>query len=344
LRKKSRLSLFTVMVLILSLMLSGCAHEAMAPKGATITVTDQLGRTVTVPKDVTKITGTHHFAAHIAFALGQQDKLVDQAIYGNLGKAIGSVDPVYAAKPYLSEGMGLNMEELIALQPQVAFVYASSDASMIDQFESAGIKVVAVNGETFEEAFEAVRLIAKVLNCPDRGEEYLAYCQNILELVNQRVGNVPEDEKPRIMFAGPKSVYTVASGDMLTTKLIELAGAVSVSKDIKGYWTEVSPEQVATWNPEVIVLGSSLDTYGDQQVYKNPHFQTVKAVQEKKVYSMPSNIGWWDFPAPNCVLGVLWLSKTFYPEKFADIDMLEKANEFYTKCYGHSFTEMGGKL
>jgi iron complex transport system substrate-binding protein len=276
--------------------------------------------------------------------LGQQEKLVDQAVYGKLGKALAVVDASFASKPLLSEAHGFNYEQLIALHPQVVFLYASSDKSQIDPLESAGIRVVAVKGETIEESFEAIKLIAKVMNCEEKGTAYIAECQRLLKLVSDRIGDVQQKDKPRVMFAGPKSVYTVASGEMLDTTLLELGGAVSVSKDVKGYWTEVSPEQVATWNPDIIILGSSLDTYGEDKIYKNAHFQTVKAIKDKKVYSMPANIGWWDFPAPNCVLGVVWMAKTFYPDKFTDIDLTKMADDFYTKFFGHSFTKMGGKL
>lgn len=127
---------------------------------------------------------------------------------------------------------------------------------------------MAVSRETIEESFEAVKLVSKVLSSEEKGDEYIAECQRLLKLVEDRVGNVPEEEKPRVMFAGPKSVYTVASGEMLDTVLMELAGATSVSKDVKGYWTEVSPEQVATWNPDIMILGSSMDNYGEDQIYK----------------------------------------------------------------------------
>ncbi len=342
--KKSYLSLFLILTLVLSLVVSGCAQQASVPQETTITVTDQLGREVTVPKDITKVTGTHLFGPGVVYALGEGDKLVDHTIMGKLGEALDKVDPVYAKKPETSHGHDYNIESAIALKPQVVFVYASSDKDLIEQFENVGIKAVAVKGETIEESYEAIRLIAKVMGCEDRGEAYINECQKMLQIVDKRVGDVPDEQKPRVMFAGPKSVYTVSTGEMLDTALIEMAGAVSVSKDLKGYWTEVSPEQVATWNPDVIVLGSSLDTYGDDKVYSNPHFKTVKAIQDKKVYSMPSNIGWWDFPAPNCVLGVVWMAKTFYPEKFTDVDMTKLADDFYKKCYGHTFTEMGGKL
>lgn len=345
--KKTILSLTVILTLVMSLAMGGCgAKETSAPvkEETTITVTDQLGRTVTVPKNIERVTGTHLFGPGVVYALGEGAKLVDHSMQGKLAEALDKVDPDFAAKPEVIKGQDYNMESIIALNPQVAFVYVPKDQDLIEQFENAGIKVVAVKGETMEESFDGIRLIAKVLDCEKKGEAYIKECQRLMKLVDDRIGDIPEDQRVRVMFAGPKSVYTVASGEMLDTALMEMAGAVSVSKEITGYWTEVSPEQVSTWNPDIIVLGSSFDTYGPNEIYNNSHFQSVKAIQNKQVYSMPSNIGWWDFPAPNCVLGVVWMAKTFYPDKFEDIDMTKMADDFYQMCYGHTFTEMGGQL
>jgi iron complex transport system substrate-binding protein len=62
------------------------------------------------------------------------------------------------------------------------------------------------------------------------------------------------------------------------------------------------------------------------------------------VYQFPANIGWWDYPAPHCVLGVVWSAKTLYPALFSDIDMMALANQFYTTHMGYSFEQMGGML
>ena len=44
------------------------------------------------------------------------------------------------------------------------------------------------------------------------------------------------------------------------------AGAENVASGLKGFWCDVSPEQVALWNPDVIFLGSSKDTYDVDKV------------------------------------------------------------------------------
>jgi iron complex transport system substrate-binding protein len=333
-------------VCIVLLMTSGACGNRTSQGNEVITVTDQIGRTVTVPRHMTRISALHHFGGKIVYALGQRERLVEQSLYGKEAKALAAVDPEFAAMPKTQDQTGhtINYESLIALRPQCAFVYASFSQSEMNQLEDAGIKVIAVRGETIEESFEAIRLIAKALNCEKKGEEYIGDCQHLLSLVQDRIRNISAEKRLRVAFAGPKSVYTIATGEMLQNQMLERAGAINVGSSLKGFWSDVSPEQLAAWNPDVIFIGSSLATYGAQEVLSNSQFKAVKAVQKQKVYVFPSNIGWWDYPAPQCVLGVLWTAKILYPEMFTDVDVLKIADEHYAKYVGHTFTSMGGKL
>jgi len=333
---------FLILVGLLILVVSGCDFLS-EEKAQTLTITDQLGRKVEIPRHPKKIAALHHFGGKIVYALNMQHLLVDRSIYGLEAKALEKIDPAFAALPDMLQGHSFNVEGIVSLNPELIFAYASMDTSEISQFENAGIPVVAVKGETLEESYEAVRLICDVLDCKDRGETYIRACQDLVDLVQNRLkGRV---ERPvRVMFAGPRSVYSVATGNMLQTKILELSGAVNVASSLKGFWADVSPEQIAQWNPEVIFLGSYLDVYGKDAILGNPQFQTITAIKEKKIVSFPSNIGWWDYPAPHCVLGVVWSAKTLYPDLFSDIDMAATANAFYKQFTGHSFEELGGRL
>ena len=326
------------------LILSACGKPKPQEGGGTISVIDQLGRTVVVPQKITRIAALHHFGGKVVFALGQQDKVVDQALYHREYEAMAKVNPVFAAKPSMLNLHGLNIEELIALKPDVAFVYASFDKSETEQLENAGIKVVAIRGETIEESYQGVKVMARVLLCEAKGQAYIDECEGLLNLVKKRVADLPAENRLKVMFAGPRNIYTVATGEMLQTQILEKAGARNVASVLKGFWAKISPEQIATWNPDVIFLGSRLDVYGADSLFNNPQFQTIKAIKSKRAYTFPSNIGWWDYPAPHCVLGVVWAAKTLYPERFTDLDMLKIADGFYKKYMGYTFTAMGGKL
>ncbi|WP_371381339.1 ABC transporter substrate-binding protein [Sporomusa aerivorans] len=345
-------SVFVLSLLVLLLFLTACGKPAVTQSVSekpaateTIVITDQLGRQVEIPRHVQRIAALDHFEGYIVFALGQQDKLVHQALYNKLGQAMVKTDPDFRAKPQLRQNQKtITTESLAALSPQIVFINTSFDKRQLTQFESAGLKVIALKGETLADSYAAVSLVAKVLNCEERGKEYIAACDRWLQLVKERISSIPDGQRPKVLFSGPRDIFSVATRDMLQTSMIEAAGGVNAAAELAGYWVTVSPEQIAAWNPDVIFLGSTLDAYTPDTLYANPHFAGVKAVQNKRVYSFPSNIGWWDYPAPSHVLGTVWAAKALYPDKFNDIDMLKMADDFYRQFLGRSFTELGGKL
>jgi iron complex transport system substrate-binding protein len=333
-----------LIILIISVLwLVGCgpkrSHDAELIK-----IVDQLGRRVEVPRHMTRIAALYHFGGGIVYALGQQDKLVEQSLYGRLANALSKVDTKFAAKQKMSDGHSINYESIIALRPQCAIVYSSFTTSEMQHLEGAGIRVIAVKGETLEESFSAVRLLAKVLECEDKGEEYIGTCRHLMSLVQDRIKEIPQEKRLRVVFTGPKSIYTVATGEMLQSQMLEQAGAINLASGLKGFWGDVSAEQMAAWNPDVIFLGSSLSTYAVDEVLRNSQYQSIGAVRNRRIYPFPSNVGWWDYPAPHCILGTVWTAKILYPERFKDVDMLKIADEFYLKYLGHTFTSMGGTL
>lgn len=109
--------------------ISGCSYKA-AQDGETISVVDQLGRTATVRRHMTRISALHHFGGRIVFALGQQDKLVEQSLYGREAKALAAVDAKFAAMPktQAQDGHAINLESLIAFGPQCAVAAAGTIA------------------------------------------------------------------------------------------------------------------------------------------------------------------------------------------------------------------------
>ena len=354
-RRRSLLFLLTLTLLV-SFALGGCGTTASNPAGpetpnqeikdteqeaaGTIKITDMIGREVEIPRGIERVAAWKHLGT-LVFGLGQQDKLIHQGLLNATAKAMSAVDPEYAALPYFKS---VTAEELLALNTQLVFAYQDSDPNEIDQLTEVGIPVIVLKGETLEESYEAARLIGKALECEDKAEEYINACQGIVDLVQERIKDVPEQERPKVFYAGPKSIYTAASGDMLQNTMIKLAGGINVAEETIGKWAQISPEQLIQWNPDVLFLGSSLGEYQGEDVFSDSALQTVNAVKNKEVYLIPSNIGWWDFPAPHCVLGIQFMATKLYPDRFEDIDMLQVADDFYLRFIGRSFTELGGKI
>ncbi len=343
-----------VFILVLALILfvlyipTGCNKMAIAPKGelGKRTIVDQVGRTVEIPEKIERVAALHPFGGKLVYALGQGDKMAHKFLFWKEGDVMESLDTAYAALPELKTDphQTVTAEAIMTVKPDIVFSYAAFDQFEIEECASKGLTVVGIKGETLEETYEAIQLIGKVLGCKKDADDFEAYIKEKVILVEKRSKGVKDEEKPKILFTGPKGMYTVASGDMFQGKMIEMAGGINVSKELKGKWCGVSPEQIVAWNPDYIFLASYFGTNTVEDFLRDPALSTTNAVKNRNVFIFPSNIIWWDFPLPQSVLGAIWIGKTIFPEKYGDIDMVKIADEYYERALGYSFTEMGGRL
>lgn len=347
-KTKKTFALVLALMLIISCVLTGCGKPAVESEEKTTkrVVVDQVGRTVELPEKVERVVASHHFDTKLIYALGQGSKMAHKAIYAQEGEAMERLDATYAALPELKteSHKKATAEAIMVVKPDVVFSYAAFDQSDIEEYTNAGLTVVGVKGETLEETYEAMKLVGEILDCKEQADAFEAYIKGKVALIEDRAKDIKDEEKPKVLFTGPKSIYTVATGDMFQDKMIDMAGGINVSKELKGRWAEVSPEQIVAWNPDYIFLGSSFGTNTVEDLLKDPALSTVNAIKNKNVFIFPSNIGWWDFPLPQSILGTMWIGKTILPEKYEDIDITKVADEYYEKAFGYSFTAMGGKL
>lgn len=68
--------------------------------------------------------------------------------------------------------------------------------------------------------------------------------------------------------------------------MIDAAGGISASAELSGYWNDINIEQVAVWNPDLIIV----PPYGGASVgaiTENPEWQIIDAVMQGQVFLMP---------------------------------------------------------
>lgn len=346
-KKWQKLLLCTLaMVLVLMLMTSCSNSEDKSSETKGKVIVDQLGRTVELPEKIEKVAAPHIYGGKMLFAMGQKEKIAYQLQIGADTEALAKVDEFYGSLPtVLSAPNGVDSPEgLLALGVNVVFTDAGKGEEEAEMFQNAGIAAIAVSGETFEEVYETARIMGEVFDCPERTQEVINFIENLRNMVSSRVKDIPEEEKPVVLVCGSGGVYTAATKDMFQHQMVETAGGINAGADLNGKWANISAEDIILWDPDYIVLGSSFGVDDVESVLADPALQTVTAVKNKDVYIFPSTLGWWDFPLPQSVLGIIWTAKTIHPDRFADVDMLEMADSVYEFIYGYTYSELGGVL
>lgn len=325
-----------LLIMILSI-ISGCTKDSTAVETNTQTETKD-------PTEI-KIVTTYKPATEIVLALGGKDKLIGANDKTKKDPMIMKLDEELAKRlvEVGSKKSGLNIEEIVALKPDVIVMYPTKEGDDTAQkLKDQNIKVVSINPESVELLKSDILKVGQAIGEVENSEKLVKYYDEKIEYVTNKVKDI--ENKKKVYLAGAHGFLSTNSGDFYQHEIIETAGGIDLAENLKGGWNEVSIEQVITWDPDVITSVMYCKEGDPTDILNRPELQTLKAIKNKEVYQIPSNIGAWDMPQPSSILAIMWMSKTMYPDLFTELNMKTAANEYYSTFYGKSFDDLGGVL
>lgn len=325
----------------------------LASAQAARTVTDQLGRQVTIPDQVNRVVVLQHQTLNLLVQLDAGQDIV--GVLSSWKKQLGAnyirLAPELEKMPMPGDLTQVNIESLLSLHPQVVFVANYAPAEMISQIEKSGIPVIAISLREDKKGEEGkinpsmddeelaynnglkqgIRLIGEVVNREAQAQALIDYTFKQRDIVTQRLAALPANKRVRVYMANP-DLTTYGSGKY-TGLMMAHAGAQNVAAaTVKGF-KQVSMEQVLQWDPSVIFVQ---DRYPEvvNQIQNDPAWQSIDAVKHHRVYLMPEYAKAWGYPMPEAMaIGELWMAKKLYPQRFSDIDMQKAVNAYYQRFY-----------
>ncbi|NLO78164.1 MAG: ABC transporter substrate-binding protein [Methanomicrobiales archaeon] len=341
-KKKKNIIISGIAIFLVIILVSFCLHDTtpIETVGATRIITDMGGNQVQIPVKVNSAVITCCGGASQEFAvLGAQDIVIGlpkKCISDNLRTII----PKFADTPDVGSFSDLNLEDLLALNPDI--VVASAGASAKEgngRIKAAGIPVVEIytGGATLETLLDEYEMMGEVLGKEEVAHKLVSYWNEKLAFVKGRTSHIPVSER--------KTVYYMTGGILTACRgkwgeeLIGAAGGINVVNTLPS-GSDISVEEILKWNPDVIITRSNGEaSYNVEGVLSNPQLSDIKAVKDKEVYDGPVGTFWWDRPSPEAALAVLWMGTTLYPEEFEDIIIEEEVRSFYLEYYNYDLTD-----
>ncbi len=308
---------------------------------ATITLTDQAGNTVEIAQPVRRVISSHGPTTALVYGVGAQDRLVAATYLGARdpagAAAMGRIDSRFEEikGDDLFSQQDFNVEEAAARDPDL--IMTSARTAWLDTAAELGIPVFLFEAETPDRLKEAMLLTGQLFgpNTAAQAEIWIAYYDFVVGAVVEQTAAVSDADRVRVLFTGTEPLR-VASGEMYQTAIIEAAGGISVSAELTGYWNDVNLEQIALWDPDVIIVppygGASVEA-----ITGSPEWQGLDAVQAGRVYRMPKLVVPWDTPAPDSVLGIIWMAQLLYPD-LIELDCAEQVGYFYNTFYHYAIS------
>ena len=327
---------------------------------AEMTVTDSLGREVTVPASLERIIGSGSGALRLITYLQGHDRVVAVDTADQKDPPIGVLvstrpysiaNPRFQELPIFGEFRGHDSPELIAglsPQPQVILKVSPLAGPHPDQLTAkTGIPVVGFEygnlTDKKEDFYGTLRLMGSILGKEKRAETVISFFEEHLAELARRTADIPEEDRPSCYIGGVASRgahgFTSTEPGYPPFLHTNARNVAALDKDEKtAAVAQISKEKLLEWNPEVVFIDISTATAADEasalrQLTSDPALASLAAVREGRVWSvLPYNA--YSINYGSVLANGYFVGKTLYPDRFEDVDPAAKADEIYTFLVG----------
>ncbi len=318
-----------------------------------ITVTDVLGRQVTLEKPASRIVlgqGRHLLALGlihpdpVSLIAGWKDDLrLDPATYETWKERFPAIEGITSVGA--AGDMSFSIEKAISLQPDLvvfgSIVSTMGDASAVNhltsRFEDAGIKVVFVDFfvKPMQNSLPSLEILGRLTGAEEKAAAFAEFYTRKMDRIASRI--TPELKRPDIFMQVHASGADCCNspGQGVFHDFIEAAGGHNLGADvISGIAGKVSLEYLISTDPDFyvatggahmaarkgLVLGTGIDASAAAaslaSLVASPGLADLTAVSEKRAYGV-----WHLFnDSPSHILMIEALARWFHPDLFGDVD------------------------
>ena len=276
-----------------------------------VTITDDLGVTVTIDKYPERIVSLSPANTEILFALGLGDRIVGVTEYCTYPEAALSKDKIGGFST-------INTEKIAVLNPDLLVAADGNSEETIAHLRELGYTIITVNADTIDTTLADIRLIGKVAGVDAAAEELVSSMQADLAEIAEKTKGA---EKPTILHCMWTDPLWVSGSGTFQDEMISAAGGVNAAA-AEGGWVALTMEKFLTMNPDIIVvdsgdgMGVGTDDALKNFFLKDSRMQSLSAVQNERVYVVNADII--DRGGPRIVEGVEALAEIAHPDIFGE--------------------------
>jgi iron complex transport system substrate-binding protein len=269
------------------------------------TLTDHLGRRVTLPERPQRIVSLAPSLTETLYALGAGDRLVGVTNYCDY--------PADAqTKPKVGEMLNPNLERITAMHPDLVLITKEGNRrDTLTALEHLNIPTFAVETERLDDISRMFRDVGRAVGEAAAGA-------NLAVALDQRVARVQRAVTGRqvrrvLMVIWLQPMVTVGRGTFLND-LLERAGARSIADENSQPWPKLSVEEIVRSDPEFIVVTRSPGfSPGRDELLKLPGWKELTAVKQDRIISLPDTV---QRPGPRIADMLEMLARAIHPQAF----------------------------
>lgn len=280
-------------LLIVCLVLAGCgkAPKAGGAEGEIVRFTDDLGREVSIPRPNRVVALIASFADVWCLAGGAESLVgVTNAVWTYYDL------PLREDVVNLGSAKQLNLEELIACQPELVLASCGTDRNveLEETFEKMGIPTAYFSVNSFEDYLRMLRICTELTGSV---ENYTSYGLDVQQTVERALARA-DGSRPSVLYirATGSGCKVKGSSDTVLGQMLQNLDCRNIADGENTLLEQLSLEAILREDPEYIfVVLQSADPQDAQTVLEttllnHPAWQSLTAVQEGKYYVMDPNL------------------------------------------------------
>ncbi len=291
-------------------------------QNAKISFTDDDGREIALEKPCERIISLYSAHTENLYSLGAGDRIIgaqDTSTYPPEAAFLDHYD--YDADP----------EKIIAADPDCVLIrpfITRKVPDFVKALENAGLTVVSLYPETFEDFDGYIEKLAMLTGTEDTAKERLAQFHADLNAITEKTAGIAE--KQTVFFESTEVNLRTVTPDSMPGLAIKMAGGENAAQDAE----PISPgSSIAAFGAErILALADEIDVYVSQRGAMNaggdlhsitirPGFDTVRAVKDSRVYVINEKLI--SSPAFRYAKGVRELARYLYPEQMDSLEQYQ---------------------
>ncbi len=289
---------------------TAAATGTAAAKATTypLTVTDMLGRSVTIAKQPAAVAALSPTTVEYVYAVGGTSKTRSASVKVP-AEATSAKDIGPSYQP--------NFELIAAEKPDLIIADSVLQPQLKQNLEGLNVPVVYAGAQTFADVLKGLELVGNVLNQPANATKQISSLQAKLADLKTKAAAT----KPKVLAVnGAPEDFYAAKPESYVGDLIQLLGGDNVAKgqpDVGRFpgYTKLSLETILTSSPDV-VLAITAGPPGGKTITaalsENPAWANVPAVKNKRVTEISLEL-YLQAPGPRAGEALDQLAKLLYP-------------------------------
>lgn len=245
-----------------------------------MTVVDDYGRTVELDGVPQRIVSASPTPTEILFAVGAGDQIVGVDDFSDY--------PEEAKNKTKVGSFELNVEVIVALEPDLVICSDLVPEADLTQIEGHGIPYFILATRTLEDVFKDVRLAGVLTGHIQEAEALASSLEARVEAVTEKT-LAQGVSKPRV-YLEYYPMWTFGPGSY-GDDLITLAGGTNIAANTSSEYPELNAEFIIAADPEIIVYTvGPMSVTTAEEIASRPGWDEITAVKEGSIYPIDDNI------------------------------------------------------